>query len=168
MIIHTFNKQGSVLGSLNTVLSERPIENCWISGRLLLGNVEEALRWLDQAKADLKTAADCMKDGNHYASTFFSQQSAEKALKGFLYSTGLRAIITHSVVELLERSSELNAEFERFIDEGRELDRHYIGSRYPNFYPEGPAYKYYTKEIAQRCLSYAESILKEAEKYVRK
>jgi len=133
-----------------------------------LRNVEEALRWIDQAKADLKTAADCQKDGNHYASTFFSQQSAEKVLKGFLYSAGFRAIITHSVVELLEKSSELNNGFKRFIDVGKELDRHYIGSRYPNFYPEGPAYKYYTEEIAQRCLGYAESILKEVEKYVRR
>jgi len=133
-----------------------------------MGNVEEALRWVDQARADLKTAADCLKDGNYYASTFFSQQSAEKALKGFLYSAGFRAIITHSVVELLEKSSELSGAFKRFIDLGKELDRHYIGSRYPNFYPEGPAYKYYTEEIAQRCLGYAESILKEAERSVRR
>ena len=133
-----------------------------------MGNVEEAQRWLDQARADLKTASDCVKDGNYYASAFFSQQSAEKALKGFLYSSGFRAIITHSVVELLEKSSELSGAFKRFIDLGKELDRHYIGSRYPNFYPEGPAYKYYTEEIAKRCLGYAESILKEAEKSVRK
>lgn len=131
-------------------------------------NVEEALRWVDQAKADLKTAADCLKDGNYYASAFFFQQSAERALKGFLYSAGFRAIITHSVVELLEKSSELNNAFKRFVDLGKELDRHYIGSRYPSFYPEGPAYKYYTEEIAQRCLRYAESILREVEKYVKK
>lgn len=131
-------------------------------------NIREAQRWLDQAKADLKTAADCVNDGNHYASAFFSQQAAEKALKALLYSAGFRAIVTHSVVELLERSSELEAAFKGFIDIGKELDRHYIGSRYPNFYPEGPAYKYYTEEIARRCLSYAESILKEVEKYVRR
>ncbi|MGB9676014.1 MAG: HEPN domain-containing protein [Candidatus Bathyarchaeales archaeon] len=43
-----------------------------------------------------------------------------------------------------------------------------MGSRYPNFYPKGPAYKYYTEEIAERCLNYAESILKEVKKYLRK
>ncbi|MFQ6124579.1 MAG: HEPN domain-containing protein, partial [Candidatus Heimdallarchaeota archaeon] len=46
-------------------------------------NLEEGLRWLDQAKADFKTAKDCLKDTNYYASAFFAQQSAEKALKGF-------------------------------------------------------------------------------------
>lgn len=92
----------------------------------------------------------------------------KKALKAFLYSVGFRAIITHSVVEFLERSPELEGAFKRFLDLGRELDRHYIGSRYPKIYPEGPAYKYYTEEIARRCLNYAESILKEAEKYARR
>jgi len=46
-------------------------------------NLREGLRWLDQAFADLKTARDCLKDGNFYATAFFAQQAAEKALKGF-------------------------------------------------------------------------------------
>lgn len=129
-------------------------------------NLEEGLRWLDQAEADLKTAKDCIEDGNYYATAFFSQQSAEKALKGFLYSKGFRAIITHSVVELLEESSKTEKSFREFIDHGKELDRHYIGSRYPNFYPKGPAYKYYTKEMAKKCSNYAELILKEVKKFL--
>lgn len=133
-----------------------------------MDNLEEGLRWLDQAEADLKTARDCLKDENYYASAFFSQQSAEKALKGFLYSKGYRALITHSVTELLEESSKLEKVFGGFIDQGKELDRHYIGSRYPNFYPKGPAYKYYTEEIAKKCLNYAELILKEVRKFLRR
>mgnify|MGYP001025136988 CR=1 FL=1 len=133
-----------------------------------MDNLEEGLRWLDQAKADLKTARDCSKDGNYYATAFFSQQSAEKALKGFLYSKGYRALITHSVTELLEESSKLEGVFRQFVDYGKELDRHYIGSRYPNFYPKGPAYKYYTEEMAEKCLNYAESILRKVEKFLEK
>ena len=131
-------------------------------------NLEEGLRWLDQAEADLKTSKDCSEDGNYYASAFFAQQSAEKALKGFLYSKGFRALITHSVLELLEASSKFEKNLKKFIDYGKELDRHYIGSRYPNFYPSGPAYKYYTKETAEKCLNYAESILKELKKFLKK
>lgn len=133
-----------------------------------MGNVEEGLRWLDQAQADLKTAKDCLKDGNYYASAFFSQQAAEKALKGYLYSKGFRAIITHSVLELLDKSSSYENIPKEFMDYGRELDRHYIGARYPNFYPEGPAYKYYTKEMARKCTSYAESILKRVKKFMER
>ncbi|MEM2912984.1 MAG: HEPN domain-containing protein [Candidatus Bathyarchaeia archaeon] len=133
-----------------------------------MGNLEEGLRWLDQASADLKTARDCLEDGNYYASAFFSQQAAEKALKGFLYSRGYRALLTHSVTDLLEETSKIESLFRGFLDYGRDLDRHYIGSRYPNFYPSGPAYKYYTREIAERCLSYAELILREVERFLRR
>lgn len=133
-----------------------------------MGNLEEGLRWLDQAEADMKTAKDCFKDGNYYASAFFSQQAAEKALKGFLYAQGYRAIITHSVVELLKESSKIVRKFEEFLDYGKELDRHYIGSRYPNFYPSGAPYMFYTEEMTERCLNYAELILKEVKKCLRK
>ena len=129
-------------------------------------NLREGRRWLEQAEADFKTAKDCLKDENFYASAFFSQQSAEKAIKGYLYSKGFRALITYSVLELLEKSLEYEKGFEQFLDYGRELDRHYIGSRYPNFYPSGAPYKYYTREIASKCLSYAESILKEVERFL--
>jgi HEPN domain-containing protein len=133
-----------------------------------MGNVEEGLRWLDQAEADLKTARDCNRDGNYYASAFFAQQAAEKAVKGYLYSKGFRALITHSVMELLEEAGKINGVFTAHTDQGRELDRHYIGSRYPNFYPKGPAYKYYTQEIAERCVDYAASILQEVGRFLSK
>lgn len=129
-------------------------------------NTREGLRWLDQARMDFKTARDCTKDGNFYASAFFAQQSAEKALKGFLYSRGFRALITHSVLDLIEEASKSEANFQEFIDFGRELDKHYIGSRYPNFYPSGAPYRYYTREVAEKCVSYAESILQEVKKYL--
>lgn len=85
-----------------------------------------------------------------------------------MYSKGFRALITHSVIELLEESSKHERTFKQFINQGKELDRHSIGSRYPNFYPRGPAYKYYTEEIAKKCLNYAESILKEVKKFLGK
>jgi len=114
-----------------------------------MDNLEEGLRWFDQASADLKTARDCLRDGNYYASASFSQQAAEEALKGFLYSRGYRALLTHSVIDLLDKASKIEFSFRVFMDYGRELDRHYIGSRYPNLY---------TREITERCLSYAELI----------
>lgn len=92
---------------------------------------------------------------------FFSQQAAKKALKGFLYSKGFRALITHSVLDLVGEASKFNGRFNAFIDFARELDRHYIGARYPNAYPSGAPYRYYTREVAEKCVNYAESILVE-------
>ena len=103
-----------------------------------------------------------------YASAFFAQQSAEKALKGFLYSKGFRALITRSVLDLVEEALRSEENFRKFIDFGRELDKHYIGSRYPNFYPSGAPYRYYTKEVAEKCVSYAELILEEVKNYLEK
>lgn len=131
-----------------------------------MGNREEGLRWLDQAGADLKTSKDCLRDGNYYASAFFGQQSAEKALKGFLYSRGLRALITHSVIDLLEECGTFEEPFQALLDHGRELDRHYIGSRYPDFYPAGAPYRYYTEEMTARCVHSAELILETVKRYL--
>jgi len=39
--------------------------------------------------------------------------------------------------------------FTDLAETGKELDRHYIGSRYPNFYAEGTPSEYYTKETPQ-------------------
>lgn len=132
-----------------------------------MSNLQEGLRWLDQAEADLKTSKDCLQDGNYYASAFFAQQSAEKALKGFLYSKGLRALITHSVLDLIEECGTFEEIFRTLLDHGRELDRHYIGSRYPDFYPSGAPYRYYTEEMTNRCVHSAVSILDEVKRYLK-
>jgi HEPN domain-containing protein len=79
-------------------------------------------------------------------------------LRGFLYSKVFRAMVTHSVFELLQESVASEGSVKEFLDHGKELDILYIGSRYPNVYPSGAPYKYYTREIAERCLTYAESI----------
>jgi len=48
-----------------------------------MDNLEEGLRWFDQAKADLKTAKDCLKDGNYYASVFFPSSWLKRLLRVF-------------------------------------------------------------------------------------
>lgn len=129
-------------------------------------NLAEGIRWLEQGRRDLEDAKILAEAGSYASACFHCQQAAEKALKGFLYSKGLRAILTHSVTRLMEECSK----FEKlpcFAEEARELDRHYIGSRYPNFYPEGPAYRYYTEKMAERCIRYATSILEEVERSLR-
>ena len=125
-------------------------------------NIEQGRRWLEQAKRDLEDAIVLSEAKSYASSCFHAQQTAEKALKGFLYSKGVRALITHSTVKLLEECSKFESSFLDFLEEGRELDKHYIGSRYPNIYPEGTAYDYYTVEMAEKCIKYATSILNNA------
>jgi HEPN domain-containing protein len=68
-----------------------------------------------------------------------------------------------SIGKITKAKSEIS--LKQSIKFGKELDRHYIGSRYPNFYRSGAPYKYYTEEIAEKCLNYAGLILKEVGKY---
>ena len=131
-------------------------------------NIEEGKRWLDQATRDHEDAKILAEAKSYASSCFYTQQAAEKALKGFLYSKGLRALITPSILKLLEECSRFDASFMDLVEQGRELDRHYIGSRYPNFYAEGPAYKYYTEEMAERCIKYATLMLNNTEKFLSK
>jgi len=131
-------------------------------------NLEEGQRWLAQAQMDL-TDAKTLLDAQSYASScFHAQQAAEKAAKGLLYSQGIRAIISHSVNRLISECAKSDASFADFIAAGKELDRHYIGSRYPNFYAEGTASEYYTQEMAEKCLKYAASILNSVERLLSK
>ena len=45
------------------------------------------------------------------------------------------------------------------IDKAKELNRHYIPTRYQNFHPEGAPLDYYTREDAKRAIRYAEEII---------
>ena len=53
----------------------------------------------------------------------------------FLYSRGYRALITHSVLELLEESSKLQSEFKGFLDQGK-IDSTSAPTT-PTFIPQG-------------------------------
>jgi len=131
-------------------------------------NLEEGKRWLAQAQRDT-TDARVLLDAQSYASScFHSQQAAEKAAKAFLYSQGIRALVSHSVTRLINECAKFDTAFADFVEAGRELDRHYIGSRYPNFYAEGIASEYYTQEMAEKCLKYATSILNGVERLLTK
>ena len=48
----------------------------------------EGNRWLDQARQDLEDASYCLEGKKYNVACFLSQQSAEKALKGYLVFRG--------------------------------------------------------------------------------
>ncbi len=129
-------------------------------------NLEEGKRWLAQAQRDLADAKVLLNAESYASSCFYAQQAAEKAAKGFLYSQGIRGVLSHSVTRLVNECAKFDASFTDFVAAGRELDRHYIASRYPNFYAEGAAYEYYTKEMADECIKYATLILTSVDKFL--
>ena len=131
-------------------------------------NLKEALRWLKQAEADLSSAEDSLNTKHYEWCCFQSQQAAEKALKSFLYSKRRRAILTHSVRELIIECSKYRNEFKTLIIEARFLDTFYIPTRYPNGLP-GTAIpsEFYTMVEAKKCLNSAKKIVRMVKKSIK-
>jgi hypothetical protein len=45
------------------------------------------------------------------------------------------------------------------VNAGKELDKHYMLLRYPNSYPQGAPYEYYTRDEAERAIAHTTHIL---------
>jgi HEPN domain-containing protein len=130
--------------------------------------MREIKKWTVQAEADLKAAKDSLKDGHYDWACFQSQQSAEKALKSFLYSRGYTSIITHSLKELVRECKRIEEEFSALESKARHLDTFYIPTRYPNgLVGELSPSEFYEREDAEKCVSYTGSILKEAKRFLK-
>jgi len=114
--------------------------------------------WFRQAQKDLQHARKSVHAGDYEWACFASQQAAEKAVKALYQSLHVDAI-GHSISRMMQ---DLPASVKPAVDlvEGaKELDKHYIPSRYPNFHPEGAPLDYYTEREARRAVEEAESIV---------
>jgi len=119
--------------------------------------------WLDQAKADMKTARDNITLKNYYASVMFSQQVAEKGLKA-LYIARKQNLPpkTHDLVELCR----LTKASETITRTAGRLTIVYLPSHYPGVAPVIPV-KFYGLEKAQTHLAEAQEILTWVQKQIK-
>ena len=120
--------------------------------------LEEARRWLSQALRDLGASLSSLRSGYFEWSCFQAQQAAEKAVKALLYAYG-RSTWGHSIVELLDYLRDVVDVPEELYTYARELDRHYIPSRYPNAFESGYPGMYYDRAVAGRAISSAEALI---------
>ena len=121
---------------------------------------EEAKRWLSEAEWDLETAKILHNSRRYNAAAFYAHQAAGKAAKAMLYAVN-EAPWGHSVRVLLERFSKAKEARldEELLDCARELDRHYLPSRYPNAHPAGTPHEAYDSSTSERALACAEKIV---------
>lgn len=121
--------------------------------------VEMSLDWLKQAKRELENAEYEILGGFYEHACFLAQQASEKAVKAVFQKIGAEAF-GYSVSGLIKKLSEhfnVDAELLRFA---KELDKAHIPTRYPNAYPEGAPYEFYTKEEAKKLVEYGRKIVK--------
>jgi len=115
--------------------------------------------WMKQARRDLQQATILLENRGYEWACFAAQQSAEKAVKALFQKLGADAW-GHSVTMLLSNLPEPIKPTADLIDKAKELDHHYITSRYPNSHPTGAPFEYYTKSQAERSIQYADEIIR--------
>lgn len=123
--------------------------------------MERSRDWIEQARGDLAHARHDLEAGFLDWASFSAQQSAEKALKAVFQRLGGEAW-GHSVADLgdaLEKRLEA-ARGQDLRDLGVELDKAYVGARYPNAHPSGAPRERYTRDEAERLVEHAERIVR--------
>ena len=122
-------------------------------------NLDEAARWLTQAEADLRVARWDYEGKFWWEVCFKCQQAVEKALKGYCYGSGERAVLTHSLLEIGRRCEKHSPGFSKFTPIFSKLDKYYIVARYPNGLPGLTPAEYFDREEASESLARASEIL---------
>lgn len=114
--------------------------------------------WLRQARRDFSLAQQAAQSAYYEWACFAAQQAAEKVVKALFQKLGGEAW-GHAVAELLLALPSPESAPPDLIGRARELDKHYMPTRYPNLHPAGAPADVYTKEEAERALEHAEAIL---------
>jgi HEPN domain-containing protein len=122
-------------------------------------NLDEATRWLSQARYDLR-AAQVNEQSTIYAwACFLCQQAAEKALKAFLYAQGEGPVIGHSSLRLAQECAGFDRRFTHVLRACKTLDGYYIPTRYPNGLPGGIPYEVFDEFDAREALEAATAVV---------
>ncbi len=120
--------------------------------------------WITKARVFLSDAKRHLEEGHYWLTCFEAQQATELYLKALLVSlTGLHPF-THDLVELLDALKNIgfNIPSTLYIYADA-LTPHYTMARYPGRTPIR-----YNKGLAERCLEYAERIIKWVEEQASK
>jgi len=114
--------------------------------------------WFRQAEADLRHARNARDDGDYEWSAFASHQAAEKAIKAIFQNLNLDAW-GHMLSNLLASLPAEAAAPLVLIEQAKELDKHYIPTRYPNGFERGAPTDFYTRNEAETAIHTAETIV---------
>ena len=115
---------------------------------------KEGMAFWSQARADLAAAITLLDAGVYYASVFFSQQAAEKALKAAIVDHQRRSPKGHNLVQM---ANTMNAPVE-IMNAAAELNPEFMATRNPESVDGVPA-QLYDKTSARLHLRCAQDIV---------
>lgn len=120
---------------------------------------ERSADWFRQAESDLDLARYA-RDGAHYDwAAFASHQAAEKAIKAVFQKLHMEAW-GHALGLMLEGLPQDARPDQPLIKRAKDLDKHYIPTRYPNGFDQGAPVDYYELDDAEEAIADAEAILR--------
>ena len=111
-----------------------------------------------QAEADLHHARNARDDADYNWSAFACHQAAEKAIKALFQKLHLDAR-GHTLSVLLANLPGPARPEAALMDRAKELDKHYIPTRYPNGFERGAPVDFYTRNEAEQAIASAEAIV---------
>lgn len=120
---------------------------------------------MKQAHSDLSAAEDSAGSKHFEWACFQAQQAAEKALKALIISKGGESRI-HSINFLLSNLPENIRVSQQILNAAKELDKHYIPTRYPDSFSTGIPKDFFTSDDAGRAIANAKEIIGFAEENI--
>jgi len=124
---------------------------------------QEARRWLRQAQSDLGFLETARNAGKHDACCFLAQQTAEKALKAFLFFQGEELVFSHSIFRLTAMAAEYDAKFQQIQESVKQLDFYYVEARYPNALEEVIPAEFFNAADAAQAIAMASRVVEAVE-----
>lgn len=112
---------------------------------------ERSQDWFRQAEADLRHAHHSQDDGDFEWAAFACHQAAEKAIKAVFQKLNLDAW-GHALSMLLESLPSAVKPDAILLDSAKELDKHYVPTRYPSGFERGAPVDFYTRAEAERAI----------------
>lgn len=125
---------------------------------------ELAKIWLDKSKNNLEWAKDSFQDGHFGSTCFVCQQTAELALKSYLFFQRQKLIRTHNLPSLNEVCKKFDQEFSELNAPVRILNNYYTDTRYPDIWDYS---RFEDKKLAEEAIKLAERAVNFVSKKVK-
>ena len=127
----------------------------------------EANRWWRQSKSDFALLGEILQIGKYDTCCFLAQQTAEKALKAYLYAMGEELIFSHSIFKLCEMAAIYDRSFLALRDTVKQLDFYYVEARYPNAIEDSIPAEFFGETDAMTAIELAKTVLEKVELSMR-